>query len=439
MNTDPVIPGSKGILQIAYYFPPIKTVGTLRNTCFYQMAPQYWTSIQVITTAHAFIFDQEAISVANARVHPIPSFDFRWLIWRFSKKNTTHFSPNLKQTPGIGWLRRALDSFPLNVILGDGGIIYILKGYRQACKLIQQGEISHIFSSFRPMSDHFLAFILARRFPHLIWIADFRDIPVDPRLKNVFFPRFQHLILKCILQHARLLTTVSEGLAQHLREHYGRPVEVLYNAPMAQQAQIQNIPVFEKFTMLYTGALYPGLQSAVLLFWAMQRLVQTKAIPAAELQIVVCGKDGALWREWASAHQMQDLLNDLGQLPHADVLKLQHAAHLNLLLSWNSPELMGIVTSKLFEYLQAQKPILALVNGSVEPELENLLQTYAQHSLVLHQPWMESSHALEQFLLLLYQNWKQHKRSVASVTNSMSWETEMAKVLLPCKNIYRCS
>jgi hypothetical protein len=114
-------------------------------------------------------------------------------------------------------------------------------------------------------------------------------------------------------------------------------------------------------------------------------------------------------------------------------LELQHASHLNLLLSWNSPELMGIVTSKLFEYLQAQKPILALVNGSAEPELENLLQTYAQHSLILHQPWMESSHALEQFLLTIYQNWKQNQHSVASAAKSMSWETEMAKVFLPCK------
>jgi hypothetical protein len=425
---------SKGILQIAYYFPPIKTVGTLRNARFYQLAPQYWKSIQVITTAHAFIFDQEAMSsMGDAQIHRISSFDFRWFIWRFSNKNTTHFSTNLKKKPGIGSLRRALDGFPLNLLIGDGGIVYILKGYRQACKLIQQGEISHLYSSFRPMSDHFLAFLLARRFPHLIWIADFRDIPVDPRLKNVFFPRFQHRILKWILQRARLLTTVSDGLAQHLREHYGRQVEVLYNAPRAQQAEVHRIPVFDKFTVLYTGALYPGLQSAVLLFWALQRLVQSGVIPAAELQIVVCGKDGALWREWATAHQLEDILKDLGQLPHPQVLELQHASHLNLLLSWNSPELMGIVTSKLFEYLQAQKPILALVNGSAEPELEKLLQTYAQHSLILHQPCMESSHALEQFLLLLYQNWKQNQQSVASAAKSMSWETEMAKVFLPCK------
>lgn len=428
MNTDPAIPGSKGILQIAYYFPPIKTVGTLRNARFCLMAPQYWTSIQVITTAHAFIFDQEAMSVGDDQVHCIPSFDFRWLIWRFSKKNTTHFSPNLKQTPGIGWLRRALDSFPLNVIFGDGGIVYILRGYRKACMLIQQGEISHIFSSFRPMSDHFLAFLLARRFPHLIWIADFRDIPVDPRLKNVFFPRVQHRILKCILQRARLLTTVSEGLAQHLREHYGRPVEVLYNAPLAQQAQVQNIPVFEKFTILYTGALYPGLQSAAPLFWALQRLVQSETIPAAKLQIVVCGKDGALWREWATAHQMGDILKDLGQLPHAQVLALQHASHLNLLLSWNSPELMGIVTSKLFEYLQAQQPILALVNGCAEPELEKLLVMYAPHSLIVHQPWADAADTLEQFLFSLYRHWAQKRASFPPLTKTMNWETEMAKV-----------
>ena len=419
---------SKSILQIAYYFPPIKTVGTLRNARFCELAPQYWSNVQVITTAHTFIFDQETMSVGDARVHRIPSFDFRWLIWRFSKKNTTHFSVNLKKKPGIGSLRRALDSFPLNVLIGDGGIVYILRGYRKACKLIQEGEISHVFSSFRPMSDHFLAFLLAWRFPHLIWIADFRDIPVDPCLKNVFFPWLQHWTLKWIVQRAHLLTTVSDGLAQHLREQYNRPVEVLYNAPLAQQAQVQNIPVFEKFTILYTGALYPGLQSAAPLFWALQRLVQSGAIPAEELQIVVCGKDGALWREWATAHQMGDILKDLGQLPHAQVLELQHASQLNLLLSWNSPELMGIVTSKLFEYLQAQQPILALVNGSAEPELKNLLEMYARNSLIVHQPWADAAGKLEQFLFSLYQHWAQKQASFPSMTKTMSWETEMAKV-----------
>lgn len=419
---------SKGILQIAYYFPPIKTVGTLRNARFCELAPQYWSNVQVITTAHASIFDQEAMSVGDARVHRIPSFDFRWLIWRFSQKNTTHFSVSLKKKPGIGPLRRALDSFPLNVLIGDGGIFYIARGYRKAIKLIRQGKISHIFSSFRPMSDHFLAFLLARRFPHLIWIADFRDIPVDPRLKNVFFPWLQHWILKWIVQRARVLTTVSEGLAQHLREQYNRPVEVLYNAPLTQQAQVQNIPVLEKFSILYTGALYPGLQSAVPLFWALQRLVQSEAIPAAKLQIVVCGKDGAIWREWARAHQMEDILKDLGQLPHAQVLELQHASQLNLLLSWNSPELMGIVTSKLFEYLQAQQPILALVNGSVEPELEKLLEMYARHSLIVRQPWADAADKLEQFLFLLYQHWVQKQAFFPPMAKTMSWETEMAKV-----------
>lgn len=419
---------SKGILQIAYYFPPIKTVGTLRNARFCEMAPQYWSNVQVITTAHAFIFDQEEFPVGNAQLHRIPSFDFRWLIWRFSQKNTTHFSANLKKKPGIGALRRALDSFPLNVLIGDGGIVYILRGYRKACKLIQQGEISHVFSSFRPMSDHFLAFLLARRFPHLIWIADFRDIPVDPRLKNVFFPWLQHRTLKWIVQRTRLLTTVSEGLAQHLQEQYNRPVKVLYNASLAQQAQVQNIPVFEKFTILYTGSLYPGLQSVAPLFWALLCLVQSGSIPASKLQIVVCGKDGALWQEWATAHQMGDILKDLGQLPHAQVLELQHASHLNLLLSWNSPELMGIVTSKLFEYLQAQQPILALVNGSAEPELEKLLEMYARNSLIVHQPWADAADKLEQFLFSLYQQWAQKQASFPPLTKTMSWETEMEKV-----------
>ena len=418
----------RGILQIAYYFPPIKTVGTLRNARFCQTATQHWSHISVITTAHFAIFEQENQAVGNPEILRIPSFDFRWLVWRFSGKKTTHFSPQFKKKPGMGWLRRALDSFPLSILLNDGGILYILMGYWRACSLIKRGDITHIYSSFRPISDHFMAFLLVRRYPKLVWIADFRDVPIDPLLKNVFFSGFQHYILHKILQRARVLTTVSEGLAIHLRQHYDRPVNVLYNAPLAVQAALSSTQLFQKFTMLYTGALYPGFQSAAPLFEALQNLLQAGQFSKAQIGIVVCGKDGALWRDWASHYQLEEILEDLGIISHVQTLELQRSAQINLLLSWNSPALRGIITSKVFEYFQAQKPILALINGVAEPELDNLIHTYTSRSLVMAQPWDQHSQQLEQFLQLEFQRWKEGISSAEPRREVPSWEGEMEKL-----------
>ena len=415
-----------GILQIAYYFPPIKAVGTLRNARFAQSAQLHWSKIHVLTTSHTQVFDTETGQITDATILRVPSFDFRWLIWFLRRKKANHFSPQLKQQPGVSWIRRALDSFPLNIIVGDGGFFYLLIGYWCAVALIKKGEISHLYSSFRPMSDHFLAYLLVRRFPFLVWIADFRDAPVDPLLKNVWWPGLQHWMVRRMLRRAKFLTTVSEGLAKHLGTQYQRPVQIMHNAPMRQQGDEVQIQTFALFTIAYTGSLYPQQQNAQTLFMAIKELLDEGILPEAQLQLLVCGKDGAIWQNWAAAFGLSNILEDRGMLSHSESLSLQHSAQLNLLLSWNSPQLQGILTSKVFEYLQAKRPILAIVNGSTDFELENLIQTYSPGSLVVYPG--QTLHTLKRFLQKEYQNWQQGKKSYLSLPDAPSWENEIKKV-----------
>ena len=414
-----------GILQIAYYFPPIKAVGTLRNARFAQTAQLHWSTIYVLTTSHTQVFDAETGQATDATILRVPSYDFRWLIWFLRRKKATHFSPQLKQQAGISWIRRAIDSFPLNIILGDGGFFYLLIGYWRAVALIKKGEISHLYSSFRPMSDHFLAYLLHRRFPFLVWVADFRDVPVDPLLKNVWCPGFQHWVIRKLLGRAQYLTTVSEGLAQYLRTHYGQPVQVILNAPMRQQGQEVQSQNFEQFTIVYTGSLYPQQQNAEPLFQAIKNLLEDGILKESEFKILVCGKDGALWQSWAMEFGLANILEDRDMLNHAEALSLQHSAQLNLLLSWSSPQLQGILTSKVFEYLQAKRPILAIINGSTDLELENLIHTYSPGSLVVYPD--QSLHTLKHFLQKEYQNWQQGKKTYLSLPDAPSWENEIKK------------
>lgn len=415
-----------GILQIAYYFPPIKTVGTLRNIRFAQSAPKYWDKHFVLSTANTEVFDAENLAFPPANLIRVPSYDFRYLFWLLRRKKATYFNPVLKQKNSIRIVRRLLDGFPFNILLGDGGLWYILKGYRRAKALIQREGITHLYSSFRPLADHFLAYLLQRRFPHLIWIADFRDVPVDPLLRNVYWPRFQRWMLRKIFRRAQLLTTVSQGLAQHLAQHYQRPVKVMYNAPLATQAQQALRQDFTQFTIAYTGSLYPEQQNAVQLFQAIQTLIQEGKILRQDIKLLTCGKDGKLWEDWAAEFDLKDRIENRGLLPQVEALSLQHSAQLNLLLSWNSPHLQGILTSKVFEYLQAKVPILTLVNGSKEPELETLLHQYAPNSLVAYPE--DDLLTIKDFLGQQYQNWQNQVAAFNHIEEVPDWESEMAKV-----------
>jgi hypothetical protein len=45
-----------------------------------------------------------------------------------------------------------------------------------------------------------------------------------------------------------------------------------------------------------------------------------------------------------------------------------------LLLSWSAPNYYGVLTAKLYDYLSAGRPILALVNGPDDPELRQIVE-----------------------------------------------------------------
>jgi len=52
----------------------------------------------------------------------------------------------------------------------------------------------------------------------------------------------------------------------------------------------------------------------------------------------------------------------------------QQNAAINLLLNWSAPNYFGVLTAKLYDYLAAGRPILALVNGPEDPELRKIIE-----------------------------------------------------------------
>jgi len=388
--------------MINYYFPPVRAVGAVRIGNFYKHARDYFHKVHVLTTSNQRIFQQEEDSPTYEAVNHIPTLDFRRVL-SFFQKNVTYFSSQKKKHPIKKFIIRLIDSFPFNLLIGDGGLLYILAGYWKARKLIKEQNITHIFSSFRPYSDHAIAYLLKRTFPQLHWTADFRDVQVDPNRKNVLFPRFQHWCNKQLLKHADLVTSVSQGYTEYL-SRYNDNTYCLNNGAEVIDSPLSGHPPFSKFTLSYTGTVYPELQNPAILLKALQELIDEGKIPPDDLQVVLAGRDGEVWENWLKTYDLLFLLNNQGPLSRSKALDIQHRSHVNLLLSWSSPQLKGVLTGKLYEYLNAGHPILSVINGVHDPEFEELfddfragLITYTQHGNLSR---------LKLFLLDLYTQWK---------------------------------
>ncbi|MEO5583307.1 MAG: hypothetical protein ABIR66_11485, partial [Saprospiraceae bacterium] len=79
-------------------------------------------------------------------------------------------------------------------------------------------------------------------------------------------------------------------------------------------------------------------------------------------------------------------------------------AQINVLLTWTTTDITGFIHGKYNEYLAARKPILCLVEGKQDIELQSLYSPL-DNSIILTND-ATNKEKLTKFILYLYQQWK---------------------------------
>ncbi len=362
---------SDRLLLIYYQFPPVQVPGAHRMKYFYEKSRSRFDQVWVFTSINGRYLDTDAsLETHCPNLIELPTLDWRGLRARH-RSGKTNFVPArwTRSFPGR-WLQRLTNSFPWCFLLGDGGLLYILQGYLRGCRLIRERKITHLLSTYRPLADHVIAYLLKQRFSRLHWTADYRDLHVDPIRRSVWWPALQHVINRWLLRKADELTTVSRGLQEEL-QRYGRPVRIVRNGVRVPVRDDGTSPS-PVFTLSYTGSLHPELQDPQPLLAGIRCALDYDLIPLHHLHLQYAGKDTAFWQKGIARFSLEDWSDSHGMLSHADALHMQQTAAMNILLTWASPALTGILTSKLFEYLAARRPVLVMIRGWDE-ELFELL------------------------------------------------------------------
>lgn len=306
-----------------------------------------------------------------------------------------------KARPLIGCLLRMRQAFPFVYLTDDGGVHYRSQAFSAACELIETKRITTIYSSFRPWSDHLVARRLKQEYPQLHWIADFRDLPVDPVRKDVWWPGLQRWWGKRVVTMADEVWAVSEGQRAQLAGWHP-DIKVVRN-PLLKLPPAENNPISERFTITYTGSLYPGLQSVAPLVNALQTLLADGTINPDKLCLQYRGKDVESFRNWTK-ELPGTCLNLTTSIAPAAAHKMQRDAQILLLLNWSAPDYYGVLTAKLWDYLATARPILALVNGPDDPELRSIIQGAAAGAVFANE-----EQGMVDWLRQAYGQWQQHR------------------------------
>ena len=256
MKTDSVHDAK--ILMISYYYPPLNTVSVLRNFQVSKEFAKHFKCVFLITSTNRKRFQARDFEFPDIKIFDAFTLDYKTLL-SFRKNTSINIAHTKKNNLLSALFVKLSRSVPFNFIIGEGGFFYILHAFFIAQKLIRRHRIKYIYSSFGPISDHFIAYVLKLFFPDIIWIADYRDLPVSAVLDNVAFANFQHRFNKFILKKAQIVSTVSTGLAVSLNKYVSYTIPkkcyVLRNGIDSDILNFIRQP-FKKFTFAYTGSMY---------------------------------------------------------------------------------------------------------------------------------------------------------------------------------------
>jgi glycosyltransferase involved in cell wall biosynthesis len=244
-------------------------------------------------------------------------------------------------------------------------------GVRAGMRLIRTWRPDVIWSTYPIATAHVIGSALHRR-SGLPWIADFRDpmaqdgYPADPRVWQSF-----KRIEEDALGHARFSVFTTPGAARVYRERYpgfAARVEVIENGyddesfvGLDVQAAAREPLNPGAITLLHSGIVYPSERDPTQFFEALSRLVASGQLQrdALKVRFRAAAHEGMLG-DLARRFAVEDMIELLPPIPYRAALEeMLRADALLVLQASNCNEQ---IPAKLYEYLRASRPVLALTD-----------------------------------------------------------------------------
>ncbi|UCH97672.1 MAG: glycosyltransferase [Candidatus Aminicenantes bacterium] len=353
------------ILIIAYYYPPISTGGTLRPVHWAKYLPQFGHEITILTHT----YDKTKTKPGIIRIHD-PSFN----------KSRTNLRKKCQ------WLILRLFTETLN-ILGFYHSIYTRwkqKVIKNSQKIIQQVQPDIIIATYPPIETLEIGVYISKKY-NIPLISDFRDglmfEPIETkRMKQYRCIRERYKeIEKQAAAHSAAITSIAQPITDYYKETYHPPhAEVISNA--FDPEDLKDIPGDIRFDHSFFNIVFTGrftlsdkYNRVDFFFDAVRLLIRKEKDLEKKIKIHLVGE----YRK-EELQDLKDLIDKEiivlhGFVERSKSLAYQRAADLLLIITL--PDRRSSTSAKIFEYLYAGKPILALTHQTVLEDIINETKT----------------------------------------------------------------
>lgn len=354
------------VLIVSYYFPPAAGGGVQRVLAWAKYLPRYGVDVDVLAPDDPGWLQQGGLEPPpGVKVH------------RARNRSPRAVVPGqeLARRRGLRRIVRRIALQPRRLLFPDIHIGWSIAAVPEGRRAVRERGIDVVLSSSPPKTTHVIAARVAAR-AGIPWVADYRDSWLDlPHLRlDKTAVRIRHALdvryANRLMRRARTATTVSEPLAADLRRrHPWLDVHALPNGfDFEQETDLPEPPPLaggvgrgERFVVSYTGNFF-GRQSPQTFLRAVAQLLGRRPELTDRMVVRFIGQlKPADHRLIDGYPPLQRVVERLDFLPHREILAEQRAADVLFLYVAPGRGSQGVYTGKVFEYVAAQRPILALV------------------------------------------------------------------------------
>ncbi len=359
------------VLIIAHYYAPLRVAGTERALAFARFLPEFGFQPIVLTSSR---YGDSPDDAANFIFRAGDLVDTLFRPWR-RRKTRGLSAPDQFLVPTVsntGLLGRLRD----RVMVPDTKIGGLWPALALGRRLIRDYQPALIFSTSPPETTHLVARSLSRE-SRLPWVADLRDgwlfEPPNPQYRQGQVRRAieGHLEAATVASTAAVVTA-TEPIAADLRRRYPQAsarITTVTNGydPKEFVSLARRRSPDGTFLLTHTGALLGSRQGTSLeAFFAGVAQFQG-ANPVATLRIQVIGDVRADEQDAARAAGLDGVVKFMPGVTREEAHQYQLDADALLLIT--APGQRSVATLKLFDYIGAGVPILALADGNAAAKI----------------------------------------------------------------------
>jgi len=369
----------KRILLITYYWPPTGGAGVIRWLMFskYLSKEKYELFVYTPQNPEAQSIDHSFLRHVDPRITVYKNKI--WEPYQLFKKatgkkdnfNAGFLNEEKPTSPGI--VTKLSMFIRANFFIPDAKMLWIKPSVKYLSKVILDNKIDLVISTGPPHSLHLIARNLKRKFSTK-WIADFRDpwtnidfIKDLPMTKIA--QSFQEKLELSVLKEADKVMIVGEQWRNDLYNIYNRDIELLSNG--YEISFPEEVKPNKKFSILHVGNINAD-RTHESFFQALAGIISEVPVFKDHFVLQYVGKVDIKTRGFIEKYGLEEVTEIRKYVQHNEIGKYLKKAHLLYLPINRTHNANGILTGKFYEYLAAQRPIIA--QGLVSSEMDRVIR-----------------------------------------------------------------